>query len=219
MSTQFMLLLQMGSPLIIFLSWILLRASQMPTDHELGYSLETYYSPGIYFENMGQATLYNTEWKTIVYIPWKPSTNQIVTLEQYDMYISKLCSAAEIRNWTECIHFGDMASDKLQQLRTTKNLLIEMIDRKTDGRRVRRGVFNFVGEISKVLFGTMNDDDAQYYNEQIKHFEQNSDRMTHLLRQQLCVVKSSLGAINETLSDMEYNEAKVRKGLIQLTVF
>jgi hypothetical protein len=61
----------------------------------------------------------------------------------------------------------------------------------------------------------MDDEDAQYYNKQIKHFEQNSDGMTHLL-QQLYVVKSSLGAINESLSDMEYNEAKVQNGLVQL---
>jgi tetrahydromethanopterin S-methyltransferase subunit F len=36
--------------------------------------------------------------------------------------------------------------------------------------------------------------------------EQNSEDMTSLMKQQLSVVKSSLGAINNTLSDVEYNE-------------
>lgn len=39
--------------------------------------------------------------------------------------------------------------------------------------------------------------------------------ITNLSKQQLYVVKSSLGAINDTLSDMEY-EAKVREGLLQV---
>jgi hypothetical protein len=47
----------------------------------------------------------------------------------------------------------------------------------------RRGVFNFIGEISKVLFGILDNEDAAYYNEQIKHFEENSDDMTKLLKQ------------------------------------
>ena len=45
----------------------------------------------------------------------------------------------------------------------------------------------------------MDEDDAKYYNEQIKFFEQNSEDMNTLLKQQLSVVRSSLGAINNTL--------------------
>jgi hypothetical protein len=51
----------------------------------------------------------------------------------------------------------------------------------------------------------MDNDDAKYYNEQIRHFEENSDDITKLLKQQLVVVKSTLGAISDTLTDMEYN--------------
>jgi hypothetical protein len=41
----------------------------------------------------------------------------------------------------------------------------------------------------------MDNDDAQYYNQQIRHFKENSDSLTNLLKQQLYVVKSLLGAI------------------------
>jgi len=77
-------------------------------------------------------------------------------------------------------------------------------------------VFNSICEVGKILFGTMDDDDAQCYNEQIKYFEQNSGSMTDLLKQQLYVVKSSLGAINDCLSGIVYNEAKMRNGLLQV---
>ena len=45
---------------------------------------------------------------------------------------------------------------------------------------------NFIGEISKVLFGTLDDKDAEYYDEQIRKFETNSDDTTELLKQQVC---------------------------------
>jgi hypothetical protein len=61
----------------------------------------------------------------------------------------------------------------------------------------------------------MDDDNAQYCNKQIKHFEQSSESMTDLLKQQLYVVKSSLGAINDSLSGIVYNEAKRKEGLLQ----
>ncbi|PNF43795.1 hypothetical protein B7P43_G09756 [Cryptotermes secundus] len=62
----------------------------------------------------------------------------------------------------------------------------------------------------------MDNDDAKYYNEQIRHFEENSDSMTNLLKQQLSEVKSTLGAINETLSDTEYIKEVVKMGLSQI---
>jgi hypothetical protein len=82
--------------------------------------------------------------------------------------------------------------------------------------RIKRGIFNFIGEISKILFGTLDNEDAVYYNEQIKQSEENSEDISKLLKQQLFVVKSSLGSINNTLTDVEYNEEEVKTGLLQL---
>jgi len=56
---------------------------------------------------------------------------------------------------------------------------------------------NFIGEISKVLFGTLNDKDAEYYGEQIRKFEASSDDTTELLKQQVRVLKTTLGAFEE----------------------
>ena len=63
------------------------------------------------------------------------------------------------------------------------------------------------------------DDDAKYYNEQIKLFEQNSDDMNTLLKQQLSVVRSSLGAVNNTLADVEYNENLLKEGVSKVTEY
>ena len=63
------------------------------------------------------------------------------------------------------------------------------------------------------------DDDAKYYNEQIKLFKQNSEDMNTLLEQQLSVVRSSLGAVNNTLADVEYNENLLKEGVSKVTEY
>jgi hypothetical protein len=41
----------------------------------------------------------------------------------------------------------------------------------TDHMRFKRGVFHFIGGIIKILFGTMDNDDASYYYEKILRLE------------------------------------------------
>jgi hypothetical protein len=65
----------------------------------------------------------------------------------------------------------------------------------------------------------MDDDDAKYYNEQIKLFEQNSEDTNTLLKQQLSVVRSSLGAVNNTLADVEHNENLLKEGMSRVTKY
>jgi uncharacterized phage infection (PIP) family protein YhgE len=97
-----------------------------------------------------------------------------------------------------------------------QRFLSDIVKKRENYKRHKRGLFNFVGKISKALFGTMDDDDTQYYHDQIDRFEQGSTTITQLVKQQLIVVKSILGTFNETLTDVDYNERKMREGLNQL---
>jgi hypothetical protein len=120
-----------------------------------------------------------------------------------------------IRNWTACTHFEKIMGQKLQQIRNTRQLLFE-IAQGEEKIKQKRGLLNFVGKLSKVLFGTMDDDDAQFYHENIERFEQGTTTLTQLMKQQLLIVKSTLSTINETVTDVEYNESKMKEGLSQL---
>ena len=46
---------------------------------------------------------------------------------------------------------------------------------------MKRGIRNFVGEINKILFGTLDKNATEYYDEQIRHNERNSEDTTELL--------------------------------------
>jgi hypothetical protein len=105
---------------------------------------------------------------------------------------------------------------KLQQIKYTRQLLSDIVQKEDGNRKQKRGLFNFVGQISKALFGTKDDEDAQFYHDQIERFEQGTTTLTQLMKQQLMIVKSTLCTFNETLTDVEYNELKMREGLSQL---
>jgi len=206
----------MKRELVALVIWMFLKTAV----GEPGYELSPYQeSPGVYFEDLGHATLSTTTWTIIVYIPLQATASETTDLERYARYIDGTCSKLTVRNWTACSHFGDTINRRLQQIRSAQRLLSDIVQNKEDDKRHRRGLFNFVGKISKALFGTMDDDDAQYYHEQVDRFEQGSTTLTQLVKQQLIVVKSTLGTFNETLTDVDYNERKMREGLNHLQTY
>ena len=117
--------------------------------------------------------MYNTAWRTVVYVNLDKIDNDTLMLRQYVHHVEILCQTTAIRNWTGCTHFGSDTRVRLNQFAKTEGLLKEITGQETGNKRKKRGVFNFIGELSKILFGTMDDDDAKYYNDQIKLFEQN----------------------------------------------
>jgi flagellar basal body-associated protein FliL len=130
-----------------------------------------------------------------------------------------VCQTTVIRNWTGRAQFSNDARERLNQLTRTGGLLKEITGQRTGGKRKKRVVSNFIVELSKILFGTMDEDDAKYFIDQIKLFEQNSEDMKTSLKQQLFVVRSSLEAINNTLEDAEYNESLLKEGIDRFTKY
>jgi len=139
------------------------------------------------FENLGHSTLSYTAWTVVVYVLIQITDNEISHLEQYVHYIDKICSRMIIKNWTVCNHFSHIMTHKLQQIKNTQRLLYDVAQGGEGDRRHKRGLFNFVGKLSKTLFGIMDDDDMQFYHDQIEHLQQGT---ATLVKRKLIIVKS-----------------------------
>jgi len=107
---------------------------------------------------------------------------------------------------------------KLQQIKNTQQLLYDIPQGGGD-RRHKRGLFNFIGKLSKTLFGIMDDDDVQFYHDEIEHLKQGTTTVTQLVKRQLIIVKSTLCTFNEMLTHIECNEKKMREGLSKLQMY
>jgi hypothetical protein len=78
---------------------------------------------------------------------------------------------------------------------------------------VLRGVFNFIGGISKILFGTMDTEYASYYAEKISSLEKQQIYFLKLSKEQITVVKANLRTMISTLFAVSENERVLSKGL------
>jgi len=65
----------------------------------------------------------------------------------------------------------------------------------------------------------MDEDDAQFYHDQIEHREQGTITLTQLVKRQLTMGKSTLCTFNETLTGIEYNEKKMREGISKMQTY
>jgi hypothetical protein len=95
--------------------------------NELGLTVERYdESPGIYYENKCVAVLYNTAWRTIVYLDLSKLDNETLALRQYILHVEMLRQMSVICNWRGCAHISHDARSRLNQLTGTKGLLKEL---------------------------------------------------------------------------------------------
>ena len=79
--------------------------------------------------------------------------------------------------------------------------------------RYKRGVFNFIGGISKFFFGILDNEDANYNSEKINSLEKEQMEFLRLSKEQITVVKSTLRSLNSTLLAVSDNERILSKGL------
>jgi hypothetical protein len=128
---------------VILVSWTLLKVASLSGNHDLGYGWKSFdESPAIYYESLGKTALYNTDYKTIVYLPLRPLSSQINLTEFYVCYIELLCSRAEIRKCTACRHLDDLNIHQDEAGKGTEELVASTIGQRIDCRRSKRGLFD-----------------------------------------------------------------------------
>lgn len=183
----------------------------------LDFKVEKYtQSPGLYFEHLGEAQLYNEEWKLVTYINLNEVDKKFEVVKKYVKLTAQFCGThAEARwvNKTNCRAPINNIVAKMQSLEDIKSLIAQSARRDEQQLRWKRGTFNFIGTISKILFGTMDEDDASYYADKISEIEKLNVDTLKLTREQVTVIKSTLRAINGTLQDVILNESNLQKGL------
>jgi hypothetical protein len=189
------------------------------TTGEWGFHVEEFEEyPGLFYVDKDAVNLYSATWKTIIYVNFEEENIETDPLRDYIDLVDKLCNSIENRNWTRCSQFRSSVTDRFRHLENSAGILTDVIGIKNGESRWRRDILNFVGEISKIRFGTLDENDAEYYDEQIRHFECNSEDTTELLKQ-VYVIKSTLGALNITLADVVHNDKLVKQGLVDIQTY
>jgi hypothetical protein len=177
-------------------------------------------SPGLYYDHIDESQLCNTEWRLLTYVDLQEADRNLKTVVKYAELSKKFCIKHEHSFWvnlTDCVRLARYTDRKVKEVQELKELVRELtrVEEKAPFR-FKRGVFNFVGGISKILFGTMDSNDASYYAEKVSELEKEELEFLSLSKEQVTVVKSTLRSLNSTLLAESENEKMLSKGLDEI---
>jgi hypothetical protein len=95
-------------------------------------------------------------------------------------------------NLTDCTRINRYINRQINEIEELRSLVRQLTRGEEENQiRFKRGVFNFTGGISKVCFGTMDNEDASYYAEKISDLEKEQIEFLKLSKEQITVVKST----------------------------
>jgi uncharacterized protein Yka (UPF0111/DUF47 family) len=157
-------------------------------------------------------------WKVVSYLNLQPTRDLWRKVKTHYKQVALYCQILENTTWyhyKDCESFKRYISPKAKYIDNIKELVIEYLkpDQQTSHRK--RGVLNFVGEISKILFGTLTQSDAKEYNRHISQLENEQKEFLHISSEQMTVIKSAIQSVDSTAQKVDKNEKLLRDTIQQ----
>jgi len=136
-----------------------------------------------------------------------PTTSNL-TITRSDVNCRRL-PTAECRRIIHLVDYlYNVSNIEIKSVNSTLNSVHSLISHfmvehaRTNGSRVKRGLLNFVGELSHSLFGTARDKDITQLHAAIRHFTANQEAMSHVWHQSQNRLASLTKAVNHRLDHM-----------------
>lgn len=101
-------------------------------------------------------------------------------------------------------------------LKNQETVLQEMIGHSTTNHRSKRSLIDGMGSILKMLFGTLDAEDAKRYDDAINNIDDNEHNLIKLLKSQSQIVKTTIRNFNNTITDLRKNKEIFNKNLENL---
>lgn len=160
--------------------------------------------PGLYFAKRFQFALTSEHWTIAIDTDLKEIEQKLDRIKLIWEETSILRNSSDTTIWAGPYFLK--AWNAIIRTTARARQLYEIVGAEVVSPRSRRGIFNSIGFGLKTLFGTMDSDDAEYYNEKISTIDSNQHRIYQLEKDQLTVVKHTVTAINHTMRDFKNNQ-------------
>jgi hypothetical protein len=174
---------------------------------------------GIYYDEVGTISFYPMTWKVVSYLNLQPTQDLWRKVKDHYKQVASYCQTLEKKPWyhyTDCNSFEQYVVSKITYIDNMKDLVEEYMKPEQQNNRTKRGVLDFVGEVSKILFGTLTQADAREYNENINQLEKEQKEFLHIFTEQMTVIKSVIQSIDSTVQKIDKNEKLLRDSILQL---
>ncbi|CAG9762492.1 unnamed protein product [Ceutorhynchus assimilis] len=86
----------------------------------------------------------------------------------------------------------------LHRVQDNNSIIGEILNSQQFLNRTKRGLVNAVGNVAKVLFGTLDENDAKHFNEILQKLETSQINMQHLLSEQTSIFENTILSLNSS---------------------
>lgn len=173
----------------------------------------TYYNyfPGIHYENIGELRIYNDQWNLITYLNLDNLDSKLDQIINYCTSLDHYCNNINLKNQnlTFCKNDLNILDKMVTKLGSQKNVIQQLTDKEDEYHHTKfqkRSLFDGIGKVAKILFGTLDSDDAKYYENQIQKFNENEDHLLIMLKEQSHITKTTISNFNKTITSLHVNE-------------
>lgn len=158
---------------------------------------------GIYFESHGNLHFYNDYWNIVTTLNITKFSDEILYLKD------------NIREIESYVYDKTFNIELTQSIVITLKALLNEIEQHEFvlehiiERREKRSPLDFVGHVAKFLFGTLDNEDANYYIEQLSNLKETSSKSANLISKQTTILKSNMELLNHTVYIAKENFEKI----------
>lgn len=177
------------------------------------YNITKIEKGGIYFEHLGKINHYDSEWTLISYLDISVIHRKIDVIDKTYSKTKEICFHKKISNYSLCDTSFVVLNQIIPQLYNQENVLKELTGRINNVHRVKRSYIDGIGKMFKLLFGTLDVEDAERYDDAITNLDSHQHDILSLLKSQTNVIKSTISNFNNTLTDLSKDEQNFYKNL------
>lgn len=177
------------------------------------FQIKNVENAGFVSEQIGKVHLYNEVWKIVAFTNITNYVMELNRIIEYEVQIESLCEVIKNHSTRSCALVPEQLKLIIADIRSMEQLLPNAIK----GKRQKRGLFNFVGEINSFLFGTLARSDGLYFNEQIDRLSKNQIQQHDLIKKQTSIIKSSIEVQKEMVKNQESQAILVQEKFNKLS--
>lgn len=189
--------------MILIYSVLLSITMGQPLEHDSS-TVMPLQETGLFFERLPDIRTYQTQWRLVTSLDVSKYLSNAPPVQPLLSIISRLCKKHESAN---CLSkdLGPRLIRKEENAGYYRTLIRSTMGdhpylRANNPRR--SAPFGFMGTVSSVLFGTLTEEDADYYNKELNKIDKNEHEITEIVARQTHIIKGEFSSVHSRLLNL-----------------
>ena len=167
---------------------------------------------GLYHDHIGQVSLTNDNWKIITYFELDQMKLEEKKINEIIVALKSLCTDKVMSSSNNFCEITMLQIYHQKDLIASKNRLITL----SYTHRTKRGLINAIGVVGKELFGTLDAQDGQHFNDEITKSRNNEEHLLSLLKNQTSIIELTKNILKKDDELMHQQFSQLHRQIITL---